>query len=275
MTNENYDKKALEKILQYKKSVLENNNNAKTDKILNIAEILLDNYSYSAFQTYPRPTHPNVEKRKDVYFTMVAILLSLRTTLENEQKATESFLTHYKTPQDVLNSSAEELAEIIQAAGMPQKKSNTIINATKYVVNEFGCNFDKFKDIPIDKAREELKRIPGVGEKSADCLLELGLDLPTIVIDVNMLRVVSRVFNAPFATSPNLSDKKQLEIAKNMIEKNLPKDGLLYQVVHTMFLVHGKKTCKSIPSCEECIIENHCDYRKTQSNFQQKLDFSR
>lgn len=259
--------------MEYKKSLFRAK--VQTNKILTITELLLDCYSFSTAQTYPRPNHPIPEKRKDVYFTMVAILLSLRTTLENEQKATKNFLKFYQTPQDVLNSTIEKLAEVIHTAGMPKKKAVNIIHATKYVVEKLKCDFEQFRCMPIADARNELKKIPGIGEKSADCILELGLDLPTIVIDINMLRVVSRVFNLPFVNELNQSNKQQLESAKKVIEENLPRDGFLYKIVHTMLLLHGKNTCKSKPLCEQCMIEKHCDYRKTSSGIQQKFDFSR
>ncbi len=228
--------------------------------ILNATKELMGLYSYVDNQTYPRPNHPDKLRRKDIYFTMVAVLISLRTTLENEIIATTLFLNKFKTPEDVLRSSPEEIASVIRSAGMPRKKAETILKATKYVVDVLGNDWVQFANMPISDARKSLLKIPGIGLKSADCILELGLDLPTIVIDINMLRVILRLFGLDGADSPNLSDVRQLTSAKKQIEDNLRKDGFIYKIVHTMFLLHGKNICKSKPNCAGCVFKDKCAY---------------
>ncbi|HPO05607.1 MAG TPA: hypothetical protein PLQ36_00690 [Candidatus Gracilibacteria bacterium] len=231
-------------------------------QILNLVQELMPIYSFEKFQTYPRPSHPDPEKRTSVYFTMIAILLSLRTTLENEQRATTNFRNRFKSPEQVLQSSPEEIGELIKMAGMPNQKAQTILNFTRYFIQELGEDFEQFRSMPIDEARTEIMKIPGVGQKSADCLLELGLDRSTMVIDVNMLRVLSRIFNFPWAKNPDLSQKSQILAVKELVEKHLPAQGFLFQIIHTLLLVHGKMTCKSIPQCEKCKMQKYCQYFK-------------
>lgn len=239
---------------------LESPNNEQEEKILQITRILLDQYSYVEYQTYPRPSHPEIEKRTDVYFTMVAILISLRTTLENEMVAVRSFMERFHTPEEVMQASIEDIAETIQVAGMPIKKATAISKATKYVLEVLNGNWDQFKGMDIDDARDQIMLIPGIGPKAADCILELGLDLPTIVIDVNMLRVISRIFGTSWAEKPDLSNSDQMEASKRLIEDFLRKDGFIYQIVHTMMLLHGKNVCKSNPQCSRCILRSRCLY---------------
>lgn len=245
---------ALKKIQE----ALSDPKNEIEQRILEITAQLMTQYSFVQYQTYPRPSHPDLSKRKSVYITMVAILISLRTTLENERKAMDAFLTNFNTPQDVLNSNVEEISEIIKAAGMPSKKAAAIMNATKYVVEVLGEDWEQFLKMDIDTAREEVMKIPGIGQKSADCLLELGLDLPTIVIDINMFRVVSRIFGMEWAKSLDFSNKKQIQEVKSLIEDNLRKNGFIYQIVHTMLLLHGKNVCKSNPNCCKCQFADRC-----------------
>lgn len=244
----------------------DNPENETEELLLHATRRLMDVYSYEAYQTYPRPSHPDVEKQRDVYFTMVSILISLRTTLENETRATEAFLDRYDSPEQVATADPSEIAEVIRVAGMPDRKAQSIIKATQYVIDELDNDWERFRDMDIDEAREELMKIPGVGQKSADCLLELGLDLPTIVIDVNMLRVVTRLFNLEGAEKPNLANREQLERAKKQIEDSLRKDGYLYQIVHTMLLLHGKNTCKSNPNCASCMLRDKCQYYRDSSD---------
>lgn len=253
---ESFDKIAKEYICKFK----EKSTNENSFKILDIVYRLFDIYSFTENQTYPRPNHPDKNKQTDIYFTVVAVLLSLRTTLENEQKAVDNFMKHFKSANDVLNSNIQELQDIIKIAGMPHKKATVIMNTTKYIVENFDNNLGSLKILNISKIREKLLKIPGIGEKSADCILELGFDLPSIVIDVNMLRIVSRLFNYKWAKKPDLSNKGQIKEIKNFLENNLEKDGFLFQIIHTMLLLHGKHICKAQPKCNECIIKNMCLY---------------
>lgn len=151
-------------------------------------------YSFIDNQTYPRPNHPNPKKRKDAYFTLIAIILSLRTTLENEMLAVEKFCNRYKNIYEVVDTDKNELIEIIKCAGMPNKKAETIIKISKYIVENYNGDINNINDGNIALIREKLFKIPGLGEKSVDCMLELAFDLPCIVIDTNVFRVVSRLF---------------------------------------------------------------------------------
>lgn len=235
-------------------------NNLK--KILLITNTLCSKYSFVANQTYPRPSHPLEEKRTDSYFTLVAILLSLRTTLENEIKAVDNFRDKYKTIKDVQNSNIEELARVIKSAGMPLKKAKSIKQVTEYIINNYNGNISNIKNNNIDKMKNNLLRMPGVGEKTADCMLELGFDMPSMVVDVNVFRVISRIFAFSWANRPNFNNSHQILEIKKFLDGVLPKDYLIHQIIHTMILLHGKYVCKSVPKCNECILKNKCNYKK-------------
>lgn len=195
---------------------------------------------------------------------MVAILISLRTTLENEQKATMAFIENFVNIEKLLESDVNKLAEIIRCAGIPNKKAETIIKASKFVKEKWYNNWDIFKNMEINKARKLLKQIPGFGEKAVDCLLELGLNKPSMVIDVNMLRVVSRLFNFDWAENPDLSNKEQLKYTKDFLEKYLRKDSFLYQIVHTLLLVHGKNSCNSKMNRNGCCLCKECNFNNSK-----------
>jgi endonuclease-3 len=231
-------------------------------KLLTITDILCNEYSFVDNQTYPRPSHPLESKRTDPYFTLIAILLSLRTTLENEIKAVDNFRDKYKSIEDVRNSDVKELSDVIKMAGMPLKKAKNIKMVTEYIINNLNGDICKIKNTDIKDVREELMKIPGVGEKSADCMLELGFDMPSMVVDTNVFRVISRMFSFPWADKPDFDSRFQISEIKKFLDKALPPDYLVHQIVHTMILLHGKYICKSIPKCNECKLRSMCDYRK-------------
>ena len=173
-------------------------------------------------------------------------------------KAVTSFCNKYKTIYEVANCDVEELINLIKCAGMPKKKAETIINVSKYIIDNYNGDINNINDGNIDHIREELFKIPGLGEKSVDCMLELAFDLPSIVIDTNVFRVFSRLY----FSSDNMSfeSKKDILKIKDFIEENIHKDYRLYQILHTIILLHGKHICKAIPNCNNCSICNKCKY---------------
>lgn len=241
----------VERINEIDKKTLESD-------ILSSVLLLMDDYSFVDNQTYPRPSHPNISKRKDSYFTLVAIVLSLRTTLENEQKAVQQFMDKYHSIDDVINSNVIEIAEIIKCAGMPLKKAQVILDLSKIIKDKYNGNVRNIIEDNIDDTREKLLQLPGIGEKSADCMLELAFDLPSIVIDINMFRVISRMYIKNY--NLNFNNEKDVLIVKNFLESNLKNDYRIYQIVHTIFLLHGKYICKSKPMCSKCNLNTKCNW---------------
>lgn len=238
---------------------LSEKNISLTEKtILSDVISLMEDYSFVNNQTYPRPLHPNPTKRKDAYFTLVAIIISLRTTLENEQKAVGLFLNKFDSINDVVNSSVEEIKNIISCAGMPIKKANMILNITNYIIDNYSGDINKINNGNVTEIRNKLMSIPGIGDKSADCMLELGFNLPSIVVDTNVFRVISRIF----FKEDNLKFEKKEDIIKikKFLEENIINDYRFFQIVHTIILLHGKNICKSNPKCEKCRLNTHCHY---------------
>lgn len=240
---------------------------SKEKEILEIISKLLNYYSFVENQTYPRPNHPDPSKRKDAYFTLIAILLSLRTTLENEIRAVNNFCERYSNIFEVAEAEIVELEELIKCAGMPKKKAETIINVSKYIIKNFDGDINNINDNDIDQIKHKLFEIPGLGEKSVDCMLELAFDLPSIVIDINVFRVFSRLYFAK--DNMSFENKKDILKIKEYIETNILNDNRLYQIIHTIILLHGKNVCKSTPKCSKCQICDKCQYYTLYSNYNQ------
>lgn len=234
------------------------NNDLK--KVLFATYDLFNEFSFVDNQTYPRPSHPLPEYRADAYITMVSVLISLRTTLENERKAVSAFRKKYATVFDVAKSSPEDLAQCINPAGMAQRKANTIIGVSKYLITNFNGDITQLKSDSVVQTRENLLKISGIGEKSADCILELGFDMPSIVVDVNVFRVISRIFSFSWAQKPDFNSKSQVQTIKEFLQQILPSNFEVHQIVHTMILLQGKHVCTSKPKCRSCTIQKYCKY---------------
>lgn len=69
-----------------------------------------------------------------------------------------------------------------------------ILNITNYIIDNYSGDINKINNGNVTEIRNKLMSIPGIGDKSADCMLELGFNLPSIVVDTNVFRVISRIF---------------------------------------------------------------------------------
>lgn len=236
-------------------------------EILKFVRKLMNTYSFVENQTYPRPSHPNPNKRKDPYFTMVAIIISLRTTLENETKAMENFCNKYSSLNDVLKSDIDELANTIKCSGMSEKRAKIIYNISEIIRDKYNGKIENILCDDINKTKEKLLQLPGLGQKSTDCMLELAFDLPTIVVDINVFRVISRLYFSEKGMSFN--NNEDVLIIKKFLENNIKANYIIYQIIHTILLLHGKYICKSKPKCEECLFKGICIFYKDKNEYEQ------
>ncbi len=98
--------------------------------------------------------------------------------------------------------------------------------------------------MPVDDARQKLLTLKGMGPKSVDCFLLLGLDMPVFPVDVNVFKLVSRLFPVHVTgspdTLPNFSNVKHVRSTKLLLEENFRRDTKLYQILHTYLLLAEK-----------------------------------
>lgn len=243
-----------------KKIVSENQISTLTEKwkvLMDIWLILSDEYSFVENQTYPRPSHPIENLRKNVLYTICSILISLRTTLENEKIATNNLITNYPDLEKLKQAKASDIAELIKVAWMRNTKAEKITQILK-----MNINFEELKKLNQKEITEILLTLPWIWQKATDCILLLWLDLPSFVIDINVFRVIKRLFNIDPENLDYTKNKQIIEI-KKILEDNLPRDTKLFQILHTYYLLHWKYICKSKPECSKCKINNKCMYYKT------------
>jgi endonuclease-3 len=219
---------------------------------------LAEKIPYNSIQTYPRPDHPDPEKKGDPFRCLVSIIISQRTTLEKEMKAGAQLFAKYKTPQEIASASVKEIAELIKPAGMAENKARAIIEVAKKILSRYQGNLEVLREKPIREARQEIMELPGVGPKSADCFLELGLGMPSLAIDINVYRTTKRL---GFALASANREK-----VKEILESLIPRDIEIYRALHTYFLALGKYYCKAKPKCQECPVTEWCKYFSKHQN---------
>ncbi len=238
-----------------KKYKLKDLHNLIYQNLIEVWIILWEQYSFINNQTYPRPSHPNINFRKEVIYTICWIIISLRTTLENEKKATNNLINEYPDIDLLKFAKVEKVADLIKVAWMQNNKAEKIVN----IINS-DIDYESLKQLSIKEIINILEKLPWVWQKSIDCILLLWLDKPSFIVDINVFRLINRLFW--LNNELNFNSKKQVLEVKNFLETNLPKDTKLYQILHTLFLLHWKYICKSKPKCRECFIKRYCKYEK-------------
>ena len=227
-------------------------------RILSSALKFSEVFSFTENRTYPRPDHPDENKRKPLIFMLIAILISLRTTLENEQKAVINLIDRFPTEELLFNASTKEIEMCIKPAGMPKMKSERIRRALDYVLENYDGKIETIGTFKKEEIRDLVLEIPGVGPKSADCLLSIGFGVPSIAIDINVFRVTSWLFDLPWSAKPDYGNKDQVSQVKKILDEAIGYDAFLCQIVHTYFLLFGKKMKSKHPINGPCLAEEFC-----------------
>lgn len=213
--------------------------------LLGVARDVSNKHSFVDHQTYPRPNHPLQSKRLAPEFTFAAVITSLRCTLETEQKVVKNLIAITEGNKHTLNSiEIAELEAILRPAGMAKQKSVWIKTGLNAFDTNQEYNLDMLRRMPTEEARRRLLTLKGVGPKAADCFLLLGLDVPVFPVDVNVFRLVAKLFPERITDSPDVlpsfSNPKHIHSTKQLLENSFTRNTELYQVLHTYLLLAEK-----------------------------------
>jgi len=175
---------------------------------------------------------------------LIATILSAQCTDVRVNKVTEKLFKEYKTPEDYLTLSQEELGEKIRSCGFYNNKSKNILGTCDILVNKHNGQ--------VPNTREELIKLPGVGRKTANVVLSNAFSVDAIAVDTHVFRVSNRI---GLSSSDNVLDTEK-DLMKN-IEKSM------WSKAHHLLIFHGRRICKARkPKCEICPIIKYCIYYK-------------
>jgi endonuclease-3 len=174
---------------------------------------------------------------------LAAVLLSAQATDRGVNVATRRLFPVANTPAAILALGREGLEAHIRTIGLYRSKAKHLIEACRILVEEHGG------DVPRD--REALERLPGVGRKTANVVLNTAFGEPTMAVDTHIFRVANRmklaVGRTPLAVEAGLM-------------KAVPPDFL--QDAHHWLILHGRYVCKARrPECWRCSVSDLCPYR--------------
>ena len=181
---------------------------------------------------------------------LVLTLLSQHTSDHNSGRAMHRLLEHFPTWEDVIAAPTAEVEEAIRPGGLAPTKAPRL-QALLAEVKERAPDFDlrELEEMPLDEAKRWLRSLPGVGPKTAACVLLFALARPALPVDTHVERVARRLGLIP--------RKASAEKAHDLLEAKLEPDEVY--AFHIDLIQHGRRTCRArSPECERCPLLERC-----------------
>jgi endonuclease-3 len=178
---------------------------------------------------------------------LIGTILSARTKDETTTKAVKALFLKYKNPKELANAKIKDVEKIIRSIGFFHVKSKRIIEVAKII-------HTKYKDkVPEDL--DTLVQLPGVGRKTANCVLVYAFEKPAIPVDIHVHRISNRL---------GLVDTKNPEETEQELMSTI--DKKYWIDINDTFVMYGQNICKPIsPMCDVCKITKSCKYYKTKN----------
>jgi endonuclease III len=183
-----------------------------------------------------------VFENKDPYRVLIRTILSQRTRDENTDRATAQLFAEYPTLEDVASVHPEDLEPLIRPAGFYHVKARRIIEVSQMLQDEYGG--------VVPERMDELLLLPGVGRKTANCVLVYAFQKPAIPVDVHVHRISNRL---------GLVDTKMPEETEVELEKMVPKKYWIE--LNDLMVQFGQTICRPVnPLHELCPLADICRY---------------
>lgn len=182
--------------------------------------------------------------------TLIETILSQNTSDINSGRAFRSLHAAFPAWEDVTAASADEIAAKIKAGGLAEIKAGRIKRTLEQIRHERGAlDLSFLSEMPVDDASKWLKTLPGVGDKTAACVLLFSLGMPALPVDTHILRVSKRL--------GLIGDRASAGQAHELLQEAVPGD-CVYQF-HVLMIEHGRRTCKAQrPLCLACTLARVC-----------------
>lgn len=183
-------------------------------------------------------------------FVLVQTVLSQNTSDANSHRAFESLLAAFADWESVAAADTEAVAKAIRQGGLADIKAGRIQYMLRQIEERRGSlDLSFLKGLPLPDARSWLRSLPGVGPKTASCVLLFSLGMPALPVDTHVFRVAGRL---------GLIDSKATpEKAHNMLEAMVPSHDVY--AFHLYLIEHGRRVCKAQrPRCSVCVLLSLC-----------------
>ncbi len=173
---------------------------------------------------------------------LVAVVLSAQATDVGVNRATRALFATADTPEKMAALGEEKVGEFIRTIGLWRNKAKNVIALSNALIAEHGG------EVPAD--RDLLTKLPGVGRKTANVVLNMAFGQPTMAVDTHIFRIGNRIGLAPGKTP----DQVEATLVRIIPERYL-------RHAHHWLILHGRYVCKARkPDCEACVIADICKW---------------
>ncbi|BDZ71625.1 endonuclease III domain-containing protein [Methanobacterium petrolearium] len=178
----------------------------------------------------------------DPYRVLIRTILSQRTRDDNTDRASAQLFSKYKTIEDIANADPTHLEPLIRPAGFYHVKAKRIVDVSNELLDDF-----KGK---VPNNIKDLLKLPGVGRKTANCVLVYGFQIPAIPVDVHVHRISNRL---------GLVNTKTPEETEEKLIKLVPKEYWIE--LNDLMVQFGQTICRpQNPLHEQCPLQEICDF---------------
>lgn len=193
---------------------------------------------------------PGWEPRYDPATELIMTILSQNTSDVNSRRAFQRLRDTFESWEDVAGADVEEIAAAIQPGGLARIKAPRLKAILGQILEERGSlDLSFLGDMPLPEAKAWLRRLPGVGPKTAGCVLLFGLGRPALPVDTHVYRVSKRLGLIGLRAS--------VEAAHDILERMVPADRV-YEF-HLNMIEHGRRICHAQrPLCRRCVLRDIC-----------------
>ena len=179
---------------------------------------------------------------------LIGTILSARTRDENTSAVVKKLFAKYKSARSLAHAKLSDVEKIIKSTGFYHVKAKRIIEVASLIDSKYSGK--------VPDTLDELLKLPGVGRKTANCVLVYAFEKPAIPVDTHVHRISNRL---------GLVQTKTPEETELELMKKIPKKFWLK--INDTFVMYGQNICKPIsPMCDVCQIKKTCNYYKISSD---------
>ena len=209
--------------------------------MVNTQRLLLKIYNILYDQIGPRGWWPGDSALEII----VGAILTQNTAWKNVEKAIKNLKeSGVLSVQALSKITVEELAQLIRPSGYYNQKAKKIKHFIDYLMKRYKGDIDRMAQEDVERLRQELLSINGIGPETADSILLYALNKPSFVVDSYTKRIFSRHNLLP--------EDAKYEQVREYFMKNLPEDVYLYNEFHALIDYVGHHFCKRVPDCDNC-----------------------
>ena len=182
------------------------------------------------------------EESGDPFKILIGTILSSRTRDETTTRVVKTLFKRFRNAKELAEGNIEEVKQIIHSIGFYNVKAKRIIEVSQLIVKRF--------DGKVPNSIEKLLELPGVGRKTANCVLVYGFNIPAIPVDIHVHRISNRIG----LVNTKTPEKTEIELS-NIIDRRY------WLKLNSTFVMYGQNVCLPVtPNCKLCKLKKICKF---------------